>query len=239
MDRIITALRTELIKNGDEKTKASGRTFFREEVELYGIKTALVTRIGKEYFALIGDREKEEVFVLCEELWKTGFMEESFIACNWSYYIRKKYARSDFKVFERWIGSYVNNWAACDTFCNHTVGAFIEMYPEYVQELKRFTKSRNRWMRRAAAVSLIVPAKKGLFLDDVLEIARMLLTDSDDLVRKGYGWMLKAASEPHEREVFDFVMSSRKNMPRTALRYAIEKMPRDLKSRAMEKDLTL
>jgi 3-methyladenine DNA glycosylase AlkD len=74
-----------------------------------------------------------------------------------------------------------------------------------------------------------------LFLNDIFEIANTLLTDKHDLVQKGYGWMLKAASQAQEKEVFDFVMSKKSIMPRTALRYAIEKMPPELKSRAMEK----
>ena len=90
-------------------------------------------------------------------------------------------------------------------------------------------------MRRASAVSLIIPARKGLFLDTIFEIADNLLLDKDDLVQKGYGWMLKAASESHLPEVFDYVIKNKFIMPRTALRYAIEKMPINLKIIAMEK----
>ena len=90
-------------------------------------------------------------------------------------------------------------------------------------------------MRRASSVSLIIPARKGLFLDAIFEIADNLLLDKDDLVQKGYGWMLKAASESHQQEVFDYVMKNKFKMPRTALRYAIEKMPKNLKIIAMEK----
>jgi 3-methyladenine DNA glycosylase AlkD len=116
------------------------------------------------------------------------------------------------------------------------MGDFIEKFPEYIGELKRWTQSDNRWMRRAAAVSLIVPAKHGKYLDDVLEIADLLLTDNDDMVRKGYGWLLKEASRNHQKEVFDYVMRNRKSMPRTALRYAIELMPKELKAAAMMMD---
>ena len=54
-------------------------------------------------------------------------------------------------------------------------------------------------------------------------------------MQKGYGWMLKAASQSHQKEVFDYVMKNKKDMPRTALRYAIEKIPSDLRQSAMEK----
>ncbi|MEN1760405.1 DNA alkylation repair protein [Anoxynatronum sibiricum] len=70
---------------------------------------------------------------------------------------------------------------------------------------------------------------------DILEIADILLMDQDDLVRKGYGWMLKAASEAHQQEIHDYVMKRKTEMPRTSLRYAIEKMPKELKAAAMEK----
>jgi 3-methyladenine DNA glycosylase AlkD len=74
-----------------------------------------------------------------------------------------------------------------------------------------------------------------LFLNDVFDLAERLLTDADDLVQKGYGWLLKAASEAHQDAVFQFVMAHKTTMPRTALRYAIEKMPPTLKAEAMKK----
>ena len=61
-----------------------------------------------------------------------------------------------------------------------------------------------------------------------------LLMDKDDLVQKGYGWMLKAASEAHQQEVFNYLMSRKKMMPRTAFRYALEKMPAILREKAMK-----
>jgi 3-methyladenine DNA glycosylase AlkD len=84
-------------------------------------------------------------------------------------------------------------------------------------------------------VSLIIPAKQGKFLNEILEIADTLLLDTDDLVQKGYGWMLKAASNNHQKEIFDYIIRKKSIMPRTALRYAIEKMPPGLKMKAMEK----
>lgn len=69
----------------------------------------------------------------------------------------------------------------------------------------------------------------------MFEIADILLLDRDDMVQKGYGWMLKAASESHQTEVFNYVLSKKAVMPRTALRYAIEKMPKELKAEAMKK----
>ena len=73
------------------------------------------------------------------------------------------------------------------------------------------------------------------FLKEIFEIADILLSDKDDMVQKGYGWMLKAASQAHLDEVFQYVISKKTTMPRTSLRYAIEKMPAELKTIAMKK----
>ncbi len=235
MENITDGVIKELRKNADEKTREISQRFFKEEVKSRGIRSATVQKISKEYFKKIETKRKSEIFILCETLFQTGFLEDSFIACNWSYFVHKKYEATDIARFELWIKNYVNNWATCDTLCNHTLGEFIEMYPEKISRLKEMAKSGNRWTRRAAAVSLIIPARRGKFLKDIFEIADILLRDEDDMVQKGYGWMLKSASQSHEKEVFRYVIKNKKEMPRTALRYAIEKMPAEMKKKAMEK----
>jgi 3-methyladenine DNA glycosylase AlkD len=231
--QIITSIRKELKDLSDPLIKEASKRFFKEQVESYGVKIPVARQVGKKHLALFKKEPKAVVFALCEELWKSGMMEESIIACMFSYSVRKQFEAADFEVFEKWISKYVTNWAACDTFCNHTMGTFLVSYPSYVTELYRWAKNSNRWFRRAAAVSLIVPAGKGLFLKESLEVSKFLLTDPDDLVQKGYGWLLKSASENDTKLVFDFVMNNKASMPRTALRYAIEKLDPSLKKQAM------
>jgi 3-methyladenine DNA glycosylase AlkD len=236
MDPVISKIRQELKSQADPRIRDSSQRYFKEEIMCYGIKTAAVTAIAKKYWKEVKGRPKQEIFSLCVELYQSGYMEESFIVSNWAFALSDRYEQEDFLVFRHWIETYITNWAACDSFCNHALGDFIEKFPEYIIELKRWTQSDNRWMRRAAAVTLIVPAKHGKYIDDVFEIADLLLTDNDDMVRKGYGWLLKEASRKHPKEVFDYVMRNRKSMPRTALRYAIELMPREQKADAMVKN---
>lgn len=236
MEKILQDIRSELISNANEKDRLSGERFFKEEVKILGLKTAVVTSISKKHFSLLPDKSKHFVFQLCEELLSSGIMEECFVACQWSYFVRKEYVPEDFNVFDTWVNRYVNNWAVCDTLCNHSAGTLVETYPELINKLKKWSVSQKRWVKRAAAVTLIIPAKKGLFLGDIFEIADLLLSDPDDMVQKGYGWMLKAASHSHQMEVFDYVMKHKSMMPRTALRYAIEKMPMAMKAEAMKKD---
>jgi 3-methyladenine DNA glycosylase AlkD len=235
MNSIVLRIRKELKKNIDEHAKNSAQRFFKEKIKVYGMKTSVVKKISKKYFEEIKDLNKTDIFKLCDELFSSKFMEESFIACNWSYYIRKKFDKKDIQIFEKWIKNYVNNWASCDTLCNHTVGSFIEKFPSSIERIKKWTKSNNRWLRRAGAVSLIIPAKRGEFLKEAFEISDFLIKDCDDLVQKGYGWLLKEESRIHEKEVFNYVLKNKNIMPRTALRYAIEKMPKELRIKAMKK----
>ena len=247
---IIAEVRQTITSSIDKEASVSHDRFFKEGdvAKAYGLKTNEVHKIAKESFLLIEKYPKQTVFELCEELWQSGYLEEATIACQWAESLHKKYEPADFLIFEHWLSSYVNNWADCDTLCNHTIGSFLMMYPDYITELKKWAKSPNRWLRRGSAVTLIIPARKGLFLNDIIEIADTLLLDNDDLVQKGYGWMLKAASmsetfvkgtdeikKEHLEKIFNFVMKNKAIMPRTALRYAIEKMPAELKAKAMEK----
>ncbi len=235
MNQILLKLREELKQNIDEKTKNTSQSFFKEKVNPYGIKASTVSIISKKHYNQIKSLTKKEIFNLCEELFLSQMLEESFIACNWSYNLHKEYDENDFFIFENWVKKYVNNWATCDTLCNHTIGTFIEYFPKYIEQLKKWAKSDNRWVKRASCVTLIIPAKKGKFLQDIFSITDILIKDQDDLVQKGYGWLLKSASIAHQKEVFEYVMKNKQIMPRTALRYAIEKMSQDLRKKAMEK----
>ena len=234
---VVDEIRQALRECSDQKTLETSKRFFKkgEEALVHGVKTTEVRRIGKAYFQQVKHHTKQDIFAMCEELWKSGYFEEAVVACMFSESLHRKYEPSDFEIFEHWVRQYVSNWADCDTLCNHTVGSFVMIYPEYVGRLKMWAKTHQRWVKRASAVTLIIPARRGMFLNDIFQIADILLLDKDDMVQKGYGWMLKAASEAHQKEVFDYVMANKVVMPRTALRYAIEKMPDELKAGAMRK----
>ena len=82
-------------------------------------------------------------------------------------------------------------------------------------------------------MSLVKLTRKGLFHEHMFEITEILLLDSEYMVQKGYGWMLKEASNFDQQTVFQFAMKHKAVMPRTALRYVIKKMSKELKERAM------
>jgi len=229
----VELLREELTILGNPELAQKTNYFFKEPVISYGIRMSIVNSLSLNHFKPLTKKSKVEVFDMCEYLFKSNMLEESIIACHWSYKMKKYYNENDLNLFSEWIDDYIKNWAVCDTFCNHTVGTLIEMFPEGINVLYIWTLSENKWKRRAAAVSLIVPAKKGLFINEILKIAEILLLDPDDMVQKGYGWMLKVASQKHQDIVYDFVIKNKHEMPRTALRYAIEKLPEELRKKAM------
>jgi 3-methyladenine DNA glycosylase AlkD len=236
MNPTIESIRTELTSSADEITRANTHRFFKEQVSCYGVKSATVRCIAKKHWKEVSNLDKAEIFALCEELFRSDLCEDAFVVADWVPRLADRFETGDLAIFEGWIDRYINNWAKCDSFCNHAVGDFIVMYPACLPRIVGWARSDNRWMKRAAAVSLIIPAKRGKFLPEVFEIADRLLTDGDDIVQKGYGWLLKEASRLHQDEVLAYVVKWKKTMPRTALRYAIELMPRELKAEAMKRE---
>ena len=236
MNNILAQIRDELKDNTDQQIQKSFQRFFKGHVKYYGVKTEVVGKIAKKYWIQVKTLDKQTIFKLCEEFFRSDYTEEAFIVSFWLPNYIEHLEPSDLVTFRVWIESYINNWAKCDGFCNHTIGDLIQKYPESISEVKSWAKSKNRWLKRAAAVSLIVSAKKGNFMHEAFEICDMLLRDQDDMVQKGYGWLLKEESRKHQKEVFDYVVKNRKIMPRTALRYAIELMPKELKAQAMNKE---
>ena len=237
MKTYLDSIRKDLKAAADPALAESNKRFFKvgEHFLCYGMKGAEANRVIKKYVSETKDLCKDDILALCEALWQSGYQEETNIACALSEKLGSVSEPEDFDIYANCLNRYVSNWAMCDTLCNHTIGDLVMKYPELAERLFDWTSSDNRWVKRGSAVTLSIPARRGLYLSLVCRIADALLGCPDDLVRKGYGWMLKAATESHEQEIFDFVIERRTIMPRTALRYAIEKMPQEKRKLAMSK----
>lgn len=236
--RIIKEINQELKKHVDHEYHDSIQKFTKKEdrnnrVTHYGVKTPIVRKISAKYYSLIKKKPKEEIFKICEDMLKFRNSEERTIAFDWAFRLRKRYEESDFHIFESWLENYVTGWGSCDDLCTHAFGAFIYQFPEFIPKVKEWARSKNQWLKRASAVVLIYSLRRKQLLGSSFEIADMLLLDKEDLVQKGYGWMLKEASNLYPQEVFQYVMKHKAEMPRTSLRYAIEKMPPEWKKKAM------
>lgn len=222
----------ELSKNPENIKDYS--KFHKDGKTHIGIATPLVRKVAFKNFKEIKNLDKKKIFSLCEQLLKTKGSGYQDIAFDWAFRLRKNYQKEDFKIFESWIKKYVDTWGSCDDLCTHAFGNFISQFPEFLPKTKEWTKSKNKWLRRASAVVLIYPLRKGKYLKESFNLAKILIKDNEDLVQKGYGWMLKEASNLYQKEVFDFVMANKKLMSRVALRYAIEKLPEKLRAKALE-----
>lgn len=235
---ILDDIRKELKKNVDKNYRESIERFFKEgqEINFLGVRTPIVRKISKKYFSQIKDKGNKEILGLCEELLEKEFSEEKGIAFDWVSRLKSEFQPSDFSRFRKWLKKYIKNWGHCDVYCSGVLGPFVKSYPEFLPQVKKWTKSKNRWLRRASAVLMISLVEDKKYLQDIFEITDLLLKDDDDLVQKGYGWLLKEASNLYRKEVFDYVMKNKKRMPRTALRYAIEKMNEKMRRKAMKKE---
>ena len=232
---MLAELRGELKGHVDSQYLEGAKNYFREEINIYGVRLPEVRALSSRYFGTVKAMGKTEIFAICEELLESGFGEEATIAFDWAFRLRKEYAVADFEKFELWLENHVSNWSLCDDFSSHAFGYLVFRYPELLDRTLSWCGSENRWLRRASAVISIYPVRKGNILQHIFTVCDSLIGDEDDLVRKGYGWLLKEASNRYPDEVFEYVMERRDRLPRVALRYAIEKYPPEMRKRAMEK----
>lgn len=234
----VQEISTELERQADSEWKRKlieWHKQYNEVPKAHGVSTPSIRKMSMKYFAKVKNKTKSEIFQICEELLESGYVEERTIAFDWAFRLKRQYESSDFHVLESWLKKYVHGWGSCDDLCTHAFGAFIFQFPKYVSNVKEWAESANRWMRRASAVVMIYSIRRKQKLERIFEIADLLLTDSDVMVQKGYGWMLKESSNKYPQEIFNYVMKHKRKMPRTALRYAIEKLPPKLKKEAMKK----
>lgn len=116
----------------------------------------------------------------------------------------------------------INNWDLVDASCRTIVGQYVLDHPKAAATLRQLALSDSLWERRIAMVSTWQLIRQRQ-LDLTFEIAAMLLNDKQDLIYKAVGWMLREAGKRDELELRTFLAEHRKRLPRTALRYAIEK----------------
>lgn len=116
----------------------------------------------------------------------------------------------------------INNWDIVDLGCLYLTGSYLFDKPRKI--LYKLARSKNLWERRSAIVSTAYFIRKG-DLDDTFAIAEILVNDREDLVHKATGWMLRFAGDKDPKRLLAFLDKHAATMPRTLLRYAIEKLP--------------
>jgi len=137
--------------------------------------------------------------------------------------------------WKQWLArNYSANWATTDTICGMLIGPLLVQYPELAARLRAWSTDHNMWVRRASIVGLIPLARKGMALDLVYENARMLHSDKEDLIQKAVGWALREAGKADLTRLEQYLMENGPAIPRTTVRYAIERFPEPRRRKLLE-----
>ena len=139
------------------------------------------------------------------------------------------------KIYNFYLANtgYINNWDLIDLSADQIVGRYLQDKPKDI--LKKLALSDSVWERRAAILSTFHFIKSGE-PKYTLELAEMLLNDSHDLIQKAVGWMLREVGKRcSEKILTDFLDKHASQLPRTALRYAIEHFPKEKRQKYLRK----
>jgi 3-methyladenine DNA glycosylase AlkD len=226
MDQLLADIRAQLRSLSDPRTRVSQQRFFTPEQrpESYGVASPHVKRIAQNVYRQVKSWPAPDRDRLCAALWESGMDEEGSLVCYVYRRFEKTCGAREFRLFTRWLDRYVHNWGHTDGVSLWMLGASIANDPSLIANLDPWTKSKNRWKRRAAAVALVPSARRGLHSKEIFRVAEPLLPDEDDMVRKGVGWLLKETYPKKPAETVRFLLPRRKNTSRLVLRYAAEKM---------------
>jgi 3-methyladenine DNA glycosylase AlkD len=221
------------------RTARRATSFFKpdEEVWMFGVNTPSQRRIANELCQQVrGAWTIADALAFCEILIKRREMELK----NVGIFILARYVKSSdqtlLRNIESWLANnHCANWAAADALCGAVLGPLIRQNPVLTAKLKSWTGKRNLWVRRAAAVGIIHSARRGEQLEDAYAIAKSLFKYPEDLIHKATGWMLREAGKPDPERLETFLLEHGPQIPRTALRYAIERFPPGKRKSLLEK----
>ena len=227
MSSLTERIMAEIENRSDPGRRKDLLRYFKEPIKTYGLSQGTAKEVAGQFYPEVkGDLP--HALALTEELLATGYIDAASVGLKMLDRFRRKITAEHFTLFDGWI-DYLNNWANTDHLTTHQISECIRDDPSLIEELIEWTGSENRWRRRASAVTMVPIARKGDMLDSVFSIANHLMLDTDDMVQKGVGWMLKEASKEHPEEVHRYLLTWRSRSPALILRYASEKLPPDLK----------
>jgi 3-methyladenine DNA glycosylase AlkD len=232
---LLAEIRAEFARLADPRAAESAQRFFTEDqpIQHGGVTAPQIQRVARDVYPRVKKLSVADRDRLCTALWASRNHEEGALVC----YLYRRFAKQcgarEFTLFTRWLDRYVDNWAHTDGLSLWLLGASIANDPTCIDKLDPWTRSKNRWKRRAAAVALVYSAKRGEHTRAILRIAAPLIEDADDMVQKGVGWLLKETYPKKPAEVVRFLVANRPKTTRLVLRYAAEKMTAADKGRVL------
>lgn len=232
----LTELQKQVRTLGDPKTAAFLQRFFKtgpgeygEGDRFVGIRVPTLRKLAKTYRELSCD----DTFALL----RSPIHEERLLALIILVeHFRRETAAGKEKIFSEYLShtDYINNWDLVDSSAEHIVGAFL--FDRDRSPLCGLARSGSLWERRIAILSTFHFIKRDDF-DDTLRIAEILKNDPEDLIHKAVGWMLREVGkrDPGAEEMF--LKPRYRTLPRTLLRYAIERFPEPKRQRYLRGEI--
>jgi 3-methyladenine DNA glycosylase AlkD len=221
---VTAAIQRELDSLADPRHAAVLQRFFKTGPGQYGegdrfrgLRVPVLRKIARKYRHL----SLAEI----EQLLQSTFHEDRLLALLIlidHYYRRDDAGRDGIHRFYLDHTGWVNNWDLVDVSAPHLVGHYL--MDRSKDPLTRLAASRVMWERRMAIIATFHFIKQGDY-DDTLRVARLLLGDPEDLIHKAVGWMLREVGKREVEAAEAFLQAHYRNMPRTMLRYAIERFP--------------
>lgn len=222
----IAGLTVQYLKEKSDPVRAEGaQRYFKEAFKCYGLTAPQMGDLAKEIYETVkGEWGVEDAIRFCDILFPNPYHEAKGLGILILEKYKKDFPKSLFLKVKNWLASnYLDSWAAVDGLCPRSVGALLEKYPELIKQIKIWTKSPNRWVRRASLVSFIKLAKKKEYIDHLYQISASHFADGDDLIQKANGWLLREAGKADPGRLEKFLLQHGPETPRTTLRYAIER----------------
>ena len=226
-------IRARLQKLCDKRRAAASQRYFKTGPGEYGEGDIFLGITVPELRKLVTEYQD---LALAEtiQLLQSAIHEERLLALL---LLVRAYAKADARtkkhIYDLYLENtrYINNWDLVDASAEHIVGAFL--IGKHKKPLHDLAKSHDLWERRIAIMATFHFIKHDKFVE-TLTIARELLSDEEDLIHKAVGWMLREVGKRHIQSEEQFLKEHYKKMPRTMLRYAIERFPESKRLRYLK-----
>ena len=230
VDERVKLIRKILRERGSPEHAKGVQWFFKEEIKSRGWYTAPLRR-----FAFSQQHEidsPQTLLAVADRLFTGEVHEEKSVAVMLLQRQVTDFGDSEFRLFESWLDR-VSSWADHDGLVHYLIGPLIAADRKRAARVFLWAKSRNRWRRRAAAVALIRAARQKRYFDEIVRVTDMLLDDTDDMVQKGLGWLLRESSKFNAKQTVPLLMKIQERSPRLVLRTACETLSAPERARVM------
>lgn len=225
-----------VLKDGGSAPHAEGvQHFFKEEIKSRGWYTAELRKVAVRFRrAIQKERGTDFLVKVADDLFRGKVLEEKVFGVFLLQTLTDDFGDSEFRLFESWLDR-ISSWADHDGLVHYLIAPMIAAEPRRAAFVFRWAKSKNRWHRRAACVALIQGTRQELFFPQIVRLSNMLLSDEDDMVQKGLGWLLRVTAKADPKRTVPYLMKICGRAPRLVLRTACETLPLGTRKRILLK----